>query len=89
LRSYILKLTTTVGISEGKLWLDGIPWWIATRLKGSIGSYTTYSERKLSLMELPPWFDPTEEIAPGVTELPTFELVTTEEGQAILIYVWP
>lgn len=90
LRYYnLISINTTVGISEGKLWLDGIPPWIHSFIKSTIGSYTSYSERKLFLTELPPWFDPTEEIAPDVTELPAFESITTEEGKATITYVWP
>ncbi len=89
LRYYnLISINTTVGISEGRLWLDGILPWISFWLKPQIGSYTSYSERKLFLTELPPWFDPTEEIAPDVTELPTFESITTEEGKATITYVW-
>jgi len=89
LRGPFLSITPAVGVSEGKLWLDPIPVLIRPFLKRIIGSYTSYSEGKLFLDELPPWFDPTEEIAPDVTELPTFESITTEEGKAIITYVWP
>jgi len=89
LRYSFIRITPAVGVSEGKLWLDGVPSWISNLLKYAIGSYTSYSERKLFLTGLPPWFDPTEEIAPDVTELPTVESITTEEGKAIITYVWP
>ena len=89
MRHPFLSVTVDVGVSEGRLWLDGIPSWINSWFKHIIGGYTSYSEGKLFLTELPPWFDPTEEIAPDVTELPTFESITTEEGKAIITYVWP
>jgi len=87
--SFVLKLTFRIGVSEGRLWLDGVPSWIPEYLSGVIGDYTSYSEGKLFLTALPPWVDPTEEIAPDVTELPTFESITTEEGKAIITYLWP
>ena len=89
LRKSFIKITPAVGVSEGKLYFDGVPSWIGSWLKSRIGSYTSYSKNKLFLIGLPPWFDPTEEIAPDVTDLPTFESITTEEGKAIIIYVWP
>ena len=89
LRYYFIRITPTVGVSEGRLWFDGIPPWIHSYVKPMVGSYTSYSEGKLFLTELPPWFDPTEDIAPDVTELPTFESITTAEGKAIITYVWP
>ncbi len=89
LRYYIMRITVAVGVSEGRLWLDGVPPSIGYALRPIIGRYTSYSERKLFLTEMPPWFDPTEEIAPDVTELPTIESITTEEGKAIITYVWP
>jgi len=89
LRYYVIKITSGVGVSEGKLWFDGVPRWIPNYLSGAIGDFTSYSYPKLFLTALPPWFDPTEEIAPDVTGLPTFESITTEEGKAIITYVWP
>ena len=89
LRGPFVSITSAVGVSEGRLWLDGVPVLIRPFLKPIIGSYTSYSEGKLFLTELPPWFDPTEENAPDVTGLPTFESITTEEGKAIITYVWP
>ena len=85
--SVIFKLTCAVGVSEGKLWLEDIPFWLYDNwLINIIGGYTSYSGGKLFLTSLPPWFDPTEEIAPDVTELPAFKSITTEEGKAILTY---
>ena len=89
LRYFVAKFTPAIGVSEGKLWLEGIPSWLPNYLSGVIGGFTDYSEHKLFLTALPPWFDPTEEIAPDVTQLPTVEAVTTEEGNAIITYVWP
>ena len=89
LRYYFVRITPTVGVSEGKLCLDGVPRWIGSWLGPVMGSYTSYSEPKLFLTDLPPWVDPTEEIAPDVTGLPTVESITTEEGKAIITYVWP
>jgi hypothetical protein len=83
------RILTTVSVSEGKLYLWGVrpeDWFW---LKWHIGSYTNYSKRRLFLTELPPWFDPTEEISPDVTYLPTFESITTEEGRVIIRYYWP
>ena len=89
LKYSFIGITAAVGVSEGRLWLDSIPALIRPWLTPIIGSYTSYSEGKLFLTELPPWFDPTEEIAPDVTELPTLESITTAEGKAIITYVWP
>ena len=82
-------ITFTVGVSDGKAWLDGVPEWIYVGLQHIIGSYTSYSEPKLFLTALPPWFDPTVEVAPDVTELPIVESIITEEGKAIINYFWP
>ncbi len=91
------KLTTTASVSEGKLYLFGVrseEWYW---LKWQVSSYTSYyaSGTKLFLTDLPPWFDPAEEIAPDVTGLPTFVSITieedraTEEGIAIIKYLRP
>ena len=90
-RKYSDRIITTPGVSEGKLYLFGVrpeEWFW---LRWHISSYTSYSgpRTKLFLTELPPWFDPTEEIASDVTYLPTFESVTTEEGRIIIGYYWP
>ena len=90
-RKYSDRITTTPGVSEGKLYLFGVrpeEWFW---LRWHIGSYTSYSgpKTKLFLTELPPWFDPTEEISPDVTHLPTFESITTEKGRVIIRYYWP
>ncbi len=90
-RKYSDRITTTPGVSEGKLYLFGVrpeEWFW---LRWHIGSYTSYSgpKTKLFLTEFPPWFDPTEEISPDVTYLPTFESITTEEGRVIIRYYWP
>jgi len=85
------KITTTANIYEGKLYLYGVrpeEWFW---LKWHIGSYTSYSKpkTKVYLTGLPPWFDPTKEIASDVTELPTFVSITMEEGRAIITYLRP
>jgi len=90
-RKYSDRIITTPGVSEGKLYLFGVrpeEWFW---LRWHIGSYTSYSgpKTKLFLTELPPSFDPTEEIAPDVTYLPTFESVTTEEDRIVIRYYWP
>jgi len=82
-------ITFTVGVSDGKPWLDGVPEWIFIGLEPIIGSYTSYAEPKLFLTELPPWFDPTVEVAPDVTALPIVESIITEEGKATITYFWP
>lgn len=89
LKYKFLKRTFTVGVSEGKLWLDGVPSWLYNWLSDIIGDYTTSSDSKLFLTALPPGFDPTKEIAPDVTKLPTFESITTEEGEVTITYFWP
>ncbi|MFQ6121946.1 MAG: hypothetical protein ACE5LA_02675 [Dehalococcoidales bacterium] len=89
LRYYFVKITPIVGVSEGKLYLDGVPRWIASWLKPIMGGYTSYSDSKLFLTDLPPWIDPTKEIAADVTELPIVERIITEEGKAFIRYVWP
>ena len=85
----VLKFSFDCGVDEGKLWLGGVPTWVVQFLSGSIGEYTSYRDGKLFLMALPPWFDPTKELAPDVTELPTMESINTEEGEAIITYRWP
>ena len=85
------RLTTTAGVSEGQLTLFGVPEETGFWLELYIRSYTSYSapRTKIYLTDLPPWFDPTKEIAPDVTELPTFVSITTEEGRAFITYLWP
>ena len=80
-------ITFTVGVSDGKLWLDGVPEWIFIGLEPIIGSYTDYAEPKLFLTA--PWFNPAVEIAPDVTELPIVESIITEHGKATITYFWP
>ena len=91
------KLTVTANVFEGKLYLFGVrsaEWYW---LKWQVSSYTSYyaSGTKLFLTDLPPWFDPAEEIDPDVTGLPTFVSITTEEdrateeGIAIIKYLRP
>jgi len=89
LRYYLFKITPTAVVSEGRLCLEGIPQWIGNKVKYFFGSFTSYSEGRLILTRFPEWFDPTEEIAPDVTELPPIESITTEEGKATITYLWP
>lgn len=83
------RLTTTAGVSEGKLYLFGVRSEDWFWLRWHIGDYTSYAKLRLVLIELPPWFDPSEEIAPDVTYLPTFDSITTEDGKTTICYVWP
>lgn len=85
----IFKFTFDWGVTDGKLWLGGVPSWIPWFLSGVIGEYASYRDGKLFLTALPPWFDPTKEIAPDVTQLPTIESIETKEGEAIITYRWP
>jgi hypothetical protein len=84
-----VQITPTVGIFEGRIWLDGVPSWIVDYYGFVIGSYTSYFEGKLTLTALPPWFDPTVLIAPDVTGLPTFLSITTEDGMCTITYLCP
>lgn len=86
---YFITLTFDCSVTDGQLCLGGVPSWVVGYLSGAIGGYTTYHDGKLFLTALPSWFDPTEEIAPDVTRLPTLESIETHEGEAVITYRWP
>lgn len=85
----IISFTFDCGVTDGKLWLGDVPSWVVQYLSARIGEYTSYRDGKLFLTALPPWFDPTEEIAPDVTQLPTLESIETRGGEAVITYRWP
>ena len=62
-----ITLTFDCDVIDGQLCLGGVPSWLVQYLSSVIGEYTSYHDGKLFLTALPPWFDPTEEIAPDVT----------------------
>lgn len=86
---YFITLTFDCSVTDGQLCLGGVPRRVVGYLSGVIGGYTTYHDDKLLLTALPSWFDPTEEIAPDVTQLPTLESIETHEGEAVITYRWP
>jgi hypothetical protein len=86
-----IGVTVSVGVSEGKIYF-GVPSWAYDHIVGGhkvIKTYTEYDGSKLWLTDLPPWVDPTKEIAPDVDRLPYVESVTTKGGVATLTYRWP
>ena len=86
-----IGVTVSVGVSEGKIYF-GVPSWAYDHIVGGhkvIKTYTEYDGSKLWLTALPPWVDPTKEIAPDVDRLPYVESVTTKGGAATLTYRWP
>jgi hypothetical protein len=86
-----IGVTVSVGVSEGKIYF-GVPSWAYDYIVGGhkvIKTYTEYDGSKLWLTSLPPWVDPTKEIAPDVDRLPYVESVTTKGGAATLTYRWP
>ncbi len=86
-----IGVTVSVGVSEGKIYF-GVPSWAYDHIVGGhkvIKTYTEYDGSKLWLTDLPPWVDPTKEIAPDVDRLPYVESVTTKGGAATLTYRWP
>jgi len=86
-----IGVTVSVGVSEGKIYF-GVPSWAYDYIVGGhkvIKTYTEYDGNKLWLTDLPPWVDPTKEIAPDVDGLPYVESVTTKGGAATLTYRWP
>ena len=86
---YYFVFTFDCGVTDGKLWLGDVPSLVVQYLSARIGEYTSYRDSKLFLTALPPWFDPTKEIAPDVTHLPTLESIETREGEAVITYRWP
>jgi hypothetical protein len=89
LKYTFITLTFDCSVADGQLCLGGVPSWVARYLSDVIGGYTSYHDGKLFLTALPSWFDPTEEIAPDVTQLPTLESIETREGEAVITYRWP
>jgi len=94
----IFNFTFDCGVTDGKLWLAGVPGWVVDFLSIEIREYTSYNGGKLFLTALPPWFDPTKEFAPeiklptpepDVTGLPAMNSIETMAEKAILIYRWP
>ena len=86
-----IPVQVTVGVSEGKIFF-GVPFWAYGEIAGehsTLKTYTEYDGNKLWLTSLPPWVDPTKEIAPDVDKLPFVESVTTKGGEATLTYRWP
>jgi hypothetical protein len=86
-----IGVTVSVGVSDGKIYF-GMPSWAYDYIVGGhkvIKTYTEYDGSKLWLTDLPPWVDPTKEIAPDVDRLPYVESVTTRGGVATLTYRWP
>ena len=82
----------SVGVSEGKIYFDGVSSNLYNLLAGAspvIKSYLELDGKKVWLTTLPPWVDPGEVFAPDVDKLPLFESVTTLEGEATVTYRWP
>jgi hypothetical protein len=86
-----IGIEVSVGVSEGKIYF-GVPSMAYDYMAGGHGvikTYTEYDGDKLWLTALPPWVDPSKEIAPDVDRLPFVESVTTRSGEATLTYRWP
>lgn len=86
------QLTISIDASEGKVYLGDVSPDIYRLLVTGhllVTSYTKYSDDKLFITALPPWFDPRKEFAPDVDKLPFVESVTTTKGEATFIYRWP
>ena len=86
-----IGITVTIGVSDVKIYF-GVPSMAYDYLAGGqdvIKTYTEYDGEKLWLTALPPWVDPSKEIAPDVNKLPFVESVTTKGGEATLTYRWP
>ena len=86
-----MPVEVSIGVSEGKIYF-GVPAMAYDYIAGGhsvIKTYTEYDGDKLWLTALPPWVDPSKEIAPDVDKLPFVESVTTKGGEATLTYRWP
>ena len=86
-----MPVQVSIGVSEGKIYF-GVPSMAYDYIAGGHGvikTYTEYDGDKLWLTALPPWVDPSKEIAPDVDKLPYVESVTTKGGEATLTYRWP
>jgi hypothetical protein len=86
-----MPIEVSIGVSEGKIYF-GVPSMAYDYIAGGHGvikTYTEYDGDKLWLTALPPWVDPSKEIAPDVDKLPYVELITTKGGEATLTYRWP
>jgi len=86
-----MPVEVSIGVSEGKIYF-GVPSMAYDYIAGGHGvikTYTEYDGDKLWLTALPPWVDPSKEIAPDVDKLPYVESVTTKGGEATLTYRWP
>jgi hypothetical protein len=86
-----IPIEVSIGVSEGKIYF-GVPSMAYDYMAGGHGvikTYTEYDGDKLWLTALPPWVDPSKEIAPDVDKLPYVESVTTKGGEATLTYRWP
>lgn len=86
-----IGVTVTIGVADGKIYF-GVPPMAYDYMAGGhsvIKTYTEYDGDKLWLTALPPWVDPTKEIAPDVDRLPFVESVTTSSGEVTITYRWP
>jgi hypothetical protein len=77
---------TNIAVKEGKLCEYPVDSSVYAALP-EISNYIFYVDgvAYLSLA----WFDPSVEIAPDVTSMPVMVSVTTEKGQANVLYEWP
>jgi hypothetical protein len=86
-----MPVEVSIGVSEGKIYF-GVPSMAYDYIAGGHGvikTYTEYDGDKLWLTALPPWVDPSKELAPDVDKLPFVESVTTKGGEATITYRWP
>jgi CARDB len=86
-----IGIEISVGVSDGKIYFV-VPSMAYDYIAGGnsvIKTYTEYDGDKLWLTALPPWVDPTKEIAPDVDKLPYVESITTKGGAATITYRWP
>lgn len=86
-----MGITVTIGVSDGQIYF-GVPSTAYDYIAGGhdvIKTYTEYEGDKLWLTALPPWVDPSTQIAPDVDKLPYVESITTKGGEATITYRWP